>query len=44
MDLKSKINDLLTVTVKTDTSSINENIMTAGAIGAIIVLFFILSR
>lgn len=44
MDIKKKLNELLTVTVKTDTTSINNNILVAGAVGAVIVLFIILSK
>lgn len=41
---KNYINELLTVTVTTDTSSINKNIALAGVAGIMIVTIFLIAK
>ena len=41
---KNYINELLTVTVETDTSSINKNIALAGVAGIMIVTIFLIAK
>ena len=43
-DLKQYVNELLTVTVKTDTSGVNKNIMVAGIVAVFLVTLILIGK
>lgn len=41
---KEYVNELLTINVKTDTTGINNNILTAGIVGVLLLTLFLIAK